>query len=140
MIANGGVRCWGYNGLGQLGTGNTVQLNSPPSTDILTGVSFIGGGDNHKCAIMASDGGVRCWGVNDFGQLGNGSTGPKVLTPPTTSVLLGAVYIEGGYYHTCVQMAATGGVRCWGRNDAGQLGVGTTTSTNTPPSADLVIM
>ena len=140
MIANGGVRCWGRNDYGQLGTGNAGDLYSPPTIDILTGVSFIGGGLNFMCAIMASDGGVRCWGRNDYGQLGNGSTFPYVLAPPTTSVLLGALYVEGGGLHTCVQMAATGGVRCWGLNDFGQLGVGTTTNTNSPPPTDLVIV
>jgi len=69
-----------------------------------------------------SNGGVRCWGLNDNGQLGDGTTTSR-STPPTSDMLTGVQAITADYAHTCALMG-TGGVHCWGGNDNGQLGDG----------------
>jgi len=65
-------------------------------------------------------GGVRCWGLNNSGQLGDGTNTSNYTTG---DVLTGVRAIAAGYSHTCALME-TGGVRCWGANLYGQLGDG----------------
>ena len=69
----GGERCWGANDIGQLGdeTELSVDRMTPGATDNLGGVRAIALGAAHTCALMTA-GGVRCWGANSFGQLGDG--------------------------------------------------------------------
>ena len=133
MSGSGGVRCWGYNSNGQLGDGTTTDLHSPPSSDVLAGVSQIAAGSYHTCALMMSTSGVRCWGYNSNGQLGDGTT-TSLYSPPGSDVLTGVSQIAAGSSHTCTLMRGTGGVRCWGFNNFGQLGDGTTTNVHSPPS------
>jgi alpha-tubulin suppressor-like RCC1 family protein len=120
-MATGGLRCWGYNGHGQLGDGTTVEALVPPVVDALTDVQSVAVGQNHTCALTKS-GGVRCWGYNQFGQLGDGSYNSR-QSPPQNDVLTGVSGLSTGRNHTCAVMA-TGGVRCWGDNSEGQLGNG----------------
>jgi alpha-tubulin suppressor-like RCC1 family protein len=119
MIA-GGVRCWGYNGWGQLGDGTTTNRSTPPDTDVLTDVQAIAASKGHTCALTTT-GGVRCWGQNDNGELGDGTTNDR-FAPPIADVLTGAQAIAAGGIHTCALMT-TGGVQCWGY-DYGTLGGG----------------
>jgi alpha-tubulin suppressor-like RCC1 family protein len=146
LMTTGGVRCWGSNQWGQLGDDTSLgsYRSTPPSTDVLTGVEAIVTGAMHTCALMTT-GGVRCWGENSSGQLGDGTTTYAETTPPTSDVLTGVqgvaaagvkgYTVSGG--HTCALMT-TSGVRCWGSNQWGQLGDGTTTGRLTPPSSDLL--
>ena len=85
-------------------------------------------GTTHTCAVTAA-GGVRCWGSNDWGELGNGTNTPSLL-PTDVPGLTGVTAIAAGERFTCV--LASGGVKCWGMNGFGQLGNGTTTASNTP--------
>ena len=137
MSEANGVRCWGYNDYGQLGDGSTTILSIPPGRDILTGVSRIAVGYFHTCALMSGTYGVRCWGVNGNGQLGDGTTN-SVYSPPSSDILTGVKQIAAGEYHTCVLMSGTGGVRCWGDNEYGQLGDGSTSGLESPPSNDVL--
>ena len=87
----------------------------------------------HTCLVLNS-GGVACWGQNDFGQLGIGSTSNVGDQPGQMDSLelvqLGAgrtaVAIAAGDQHTCALLS--GGVACWGRNNVGQLGIGSTSN------------
>jgi len=97
--------------------------------DVLTGVQAIAADGGHTCALMDT-GGVRCWGENDYGQLGDGTTTDN-STPPTSDVLTGVQAIAAGNFHTCALMK-NGGMQCWGDNEHGQLGDGTTTNAPTP--------
>ena len=67
-------------------------------------------------------GGVRCWGNNFYGQLGDGTTTNR-STPPTSDAMTDAAAVTVGLDHTCA-LTTTGGVRCWGRAVHGELGDG----------------
>lgn len=76
-LQSGGLRCWGYNFYGALGTGNTNDARSPVTVLAASGgspesASVVTTGGTHTCAVLTS-GGVRCWGNNEFGQWGEGT-------------------------------------------------------------------
>ena len=138
LLADGTVRCWGWNGYGDLGLGTNVgpQTCDGPCSTIpvaVTGVSnatAISNGDNDTCALLA-DGTSKCWGVNSDGQLGNGTTTVFSATATLVSGLSNAVEVDAGSQHTCA-LLNDGTARCWGWNQFGVLGDGTTTSSNVP--------
>jgi alpha-tubulin suppressor-like RCC1 family protein len=129
LTATGGVKCWGGNFSGSLGTGSDAPLVSVPSDvlDLTSGVTAIAGGSVHTCALT-TDGGVKCWGDNQYAQLGNGGF-------PIAS---GAVAVAAGLRHSCALMS-TGGVQCWGYNYNGQVGntVNAGTFDNNPTPTDV---
>jgi len=135
ILDDGSVSCWGYDGYGQLGTTSGSSTNYPQQTSSLgtgrTAVAISSGGD-HTCAIL-DDGSVSCWGANNNGQLGDGTTNRRYSPTQTSSLGVGrtAVAISSGEYHTCA-ILDDGSTSCWGRNDYGQLGDGTMTQRNTP--------
>ncbi len=103
------------------------------SVPVLTEVSS---GAAHTCAIL-DDSSVSCWGLNDNGQLGDG-TRVSSLEPQKASMPLGreSVEISAGSYHTCT-LLDDGSIRCWGSNSFGQLGDGTTIERTTPITVNL---
>jgi alpha-tubulin suppressor-like RCC1 family protein len=121
---------WGNNGNGQLGDGtNTqrttpVQVHGPGDVGFLSGVTAIAGGGSHTVALK-SDGTVWDWGLNLYGQLGDGTTTGR-YTPVQVFGLSGFTAIAGGLYHTAA-LKCDGTVWAWGRNAYGALGDGTTT-------------
>jgi alpha-tubulin suppressor-like RCC1 family protein len=141
------IRCWGFNRNGQLGDGtlgdglteqrlNPVQVlasGSTQGTDVLGGVAQITAGDAHTCALLEEKT-IRCWGFNLRGQLGDGTTTQRlnpvqVLASGSTqgaNVLGGVTQVAAGNDdHTCALLEDKT-VRCWGDNQGGKLGDGTT--------------
>jgi alpha-tubulin suppressor-like RCC1 family protein len=85
---------------------------------------------NHVCARV-SDGSARCWGANDVGQLGNGTTSPSSSSPVTVSGLTTVAAVASGGFHSCA-LLTDNTVRCWGQNSDGQLGNNSTTPSSSP--------
>ncbi len=125
LTSAGGVKCWGGNSSGELGDGTTdIRLSPVDVAGLNNGAVEIAVGADHSCALLSNNT-VKCWGSSTFGQVGNGSDIPS-RTPVDVAGLSGAIKtIDAGGYHTCALMA-TGELRCWGDNWAGQLGDGTT--------------
>jgi alpha-tubulin suppressor-like RCC1 family protein len=149
-LDDGSVKCWGLNNLGQLGLGDTQSRGDGPgemgatlpAVDLGPGRTALQltGGDRHTCARL-DDGSVKCWGLNNFGQLGLGDTqnrgdGPGEMGATLPTVDLGpgrtALQLTAGAEHTCARLD-DGSVKCWGRNSVGQLGLGDTESRGDGP-------
>ena len=126
LTVGGGVKCWGYNGDGELGNNSTTNSPSPVDVSGLTsGVSAIAAGAYHSCAILSATGAVKCWGHNGYGQIGDGTSDNNRLIPTAVEGLTKpAVGISAGGNHTCA-LLNDGSIQCWGKNYEGQLGIGT---------------
>ena len=114
------VACWGANGSGQLGTGNTMASSVPVAVPGLNNVVEIAAGGRTACA-RRNNGNVFCWGRNTNGQIGNGMTGGTTSTPAQVSGLTTAEELAVGTSHACARRT-DGTVVCWGLNSSGQLG------------------
>ena len=131
LMSTGGVKCWGYNGSGQLGDGTTTTRFTPADVSgLVGGVAAIDAGGTHTCALIVG-GGIKCWGDNGEGQLGDGTITNRLIPVDVSSLASGVSAIAAGATHTCAVMS-TGGVKCWGSNSSGQLGDGTATNRLTP--------
>jgi alpha-tubulin suppressor-like RCC1 family protein len=130
LTSSGAVYCWGENDRGQLGDGTTTDSSVPvPVSGLSSGVAALGSGHKHTCAVLIS-GGVKCWGHNNHGQLGDGSTSDSALATDVTG-LTGAVTVAAGVEHSCA-LTSSGSVKCWGRNDKGQIGDGSPGDSSVP--------
>ena len=127
----GAAKCWGRNGDGQLGDGTRVQAIRPVDVASLsTGVEAVAAGTFHSCALTAG-GGVKCWGANYGGQLGNGGAGFSATPVDVATLSSGVRAIAAGEGHSCA-LTAAGGVKCWGEGALGQLGNGAMVAASTP--------
>ncbi|MCC7535493.1 MAG: hypothetical protein IT379_04745 [Deltaproteobacteria bacterium] len=124
VLRGGGVDCWGANDSGQLGDGrgmSGLESADPVAVVDVAGATAVACGGEHACALIG-DGTVRCWGRNLEGQLGDGTTAPRVR-PVQVQGLAGARAIASGGRHSCA-IRSDRRVVCWGSNDEGQLGDG----------------
>lgn len=131
-MVGGKVRCWGYNGFGQLGLGHVNSIGDapgempPPDVNIGGAADEIIIGGYFTCALQA--GALRCWGQNDHGQLGLGHKNaigdqPGEMPPPLVNLGGSVLQFDAGHAHGCAVLLG-GKVRCWGNNLNGQLMVG----------------
>jgi alpha-tubulin suppressor-like RCC1 family protein len=133
LTAAGAVKCWGGNSEGELGLGALDnEFPHPPTTvvGLESGVVALDAADHHTCAITDVEV-VKCWGSNTSGQVGDGSretrTRPVAVELPGNNV----VAISAGAFHSCA-VTKDGDVYCWGANDSGELGDGTTMDSLVP--------
>jgi alpha-tubulin suppressor-like RCC1 family protein len=128
------VLCWGGNSQGQLGDGSTVTRTKPVTVDIGGKAKEVSVGEQHTCAIL-KDGVLKCWGANNFGQLGQNNTTTAGYTLPTTVNLGGAraIQVTAGAINTCA-ILENGELKCWGRNENGQVGINSTVQNITTPT------
>jgi alpha-tubulin suppressor-like RCC1 family protein len=133
LLTTGGVKCWGYNFRGRIGDGTSGNFRLVP-VDVVglsSGVSRITEGGGHTCALLVA-GGLKCWGDNFYGSIGDGTSVTEVLTPVNVSEMTAGVSsITAGSDHTCA-LLGTGEVKCWGHNGTGQIGDGTQVNRRTP--------
>lgn len=146
LLGDGTVQCWGENDYGETGDNNSNAFEEDVPTFVvnssnvkLSGVSHIGLGYAHSCAIVS--GNVWCWGDDKFGELGDGNSNTTSYVPVQASGVSNAVAVVGGgdqfdWDHTCV-LTSGGAVLCWGSNDNGQIGNNnpSTTPVTTPFTA-----
>ena len=133
ILSTGKVKCWGSNYYGQLGNGTTINSVSTPTSvvlntnDVVTDLFPLYYG---YCAIVSS--GLKCWGYNSDGVLGNGSADNKTYaTPALVGVKAGATVTSFSQSSgTACALLSTGEVQCWGKNTNGLLGLNPTTYPN----------
>jgi alpha-tubulin suppressor-like RCC1 family protein len=141
LLANGAVQCWGLNFLGQLGLGHSDQVGddepatATPSVTLGGEARAVAAGIDHTCALL-SDGALRCWGDNSWGQLGTPDPMPigddeLPISVPPVAVSDGLRSMALGAGRTCL-LDDAGDVRCWGKNLAGELGLGHTDQLPSP--------
>jgi alpha-tubulin suppressor-like RCC1 family protein len=127
------IWAWGYNSFAQLGTGDTLNRNSPILIGVTSDWKDITVGDQHSIATK-SDGSFWAWGTNGAGQLGDSSNGAtlKKLLPSKigTSNNWKSISAGNGYHNIAIKNDGT--LWAWGSNDAGQLGDGTKLKRNIP--------
>ncbi|CAL62346.1 Conserved hypothetical protein, putative regulator of chromosome condensation [Herminiimonas arsenicoxydans] len=130
VMTTGAAKCWGWNEYSQLGDNSATQRNAP--VDVAgSGVASIAADLYHTCAVMTT-GAAKCWGRNDYGQLGDNSLTDSPTPVNVSGLASGVSSIASGYSHTCAVLT-TGQVKCWGRNDYGQVGDGSTTVLHLTP-------
>ncbi len=129
--AHRAVKCWGANYSGQLGDGTNQASDTPVTVQGLPGdvVALAPGGD-HYC-VLSSAGGVRCWGANFFGQLGDGLYDNSNVAVQVSGLESGVKTIAAGPGNTCA-ILQSGALWCWGRNDFGELGIGSLDPSQSP--------
>jgi len=148
VLTDSTVKCWGYNYNGQLGDGTTTDRTTPVEVSGITtaanaavfanrAAASISLGNSHSCALLTG-GAVKCWGSNNQGQLGDGTTTQRttpvevlVITDRYVLSTTSATSIALGSDHSCALIADLT-TKCWGLNDYGQLGDGTTARRTTP--------
>ena len=116
--------CWGGNPNGQLGNGSFTGYSPNPTPTPVSGtVTFasLAGGSQHTCGLTAS-GAAYCWGSNELGQLGDGTTVSRSTPVPVSGSLSFRLLAAGGS-HTC-GLTTTDAAYCWGLNGYGTLGTG----------------
>ncbi len=132
LVTGGGVKCWGWNADGEVGDGTTTDRPTPVDVPGLSNVKSLASSaiGAHMCAVTAA-GGLKCWGNNSFGQLGDGTTASQNAPVDVPALASGVTSVATGLVHTCA-IKTSGELLCWGLNSNGQLGDGTTTNQSAP--------
>ena len=137
------VKCWGYNGGGQLGDGSQANRSTPVAVSGLTNAAALAAGGGHTCAVISpavTYGTVKCWGQRGWGGTGTGQLGDGITTntssstPVDVSGISTADTLTAGSAHTCARLTS-GSVKCWGDDSQGQLGDGRASDVNGNPLA-----
>ena len=128
--SNGELYCWGYNSYGQLGLGTSSTYENITIVGTDTDWSIVSAGGYHSCGIK-ENGTLWCWGDNNKGQLGLGSSGGSHYSPEQVGSDTNWVKISSGYRYSCA-IKSDNTLYCWGSNQYGRLGDGSSTDSSTP--------
>ena len=136
LTAGGRTFCWGRNYLGQLGNGtvgDSVLVSAPVAGDLV--FTALTASHAHVCGL-GLDGTAYCWGFNENGETGTGTVGPSVPTPTPVQTSLQFTQISaegvGPFSNSTCGLTASGEAWCWGANQFGELGDGTTNNSAVP--------
>ena len=131
LTVGGGVKCWGLNAFGQIGdNANAYRLVPVDVVGLASGIAAISAGGNHTCALTTG-GGVKCWGFNFNGEVGDGTKTQRNVPVDVVGLASGVRSVATGSSHTCA-VANAGGLKCWGDNFIGQLGLGVAADNTIP--------
>ena len=140
FVGDTSLNCAGDNSQGQLGTGNTTDVPHGKKVEVAGNTMLLANafastaGLNHTCMLTSTTGIMYCWGDNQYGQLGDGTTTDRLVptvvadNPASGFVNTGIQKLMAGHNHTCA--IKSGQLYCWGRNDQGQLGNASTTDSS----------
>jgi alpha-tubulin suppressor-like RCC1 family protein len=135
LTSDGTVWAWGANAIGQLGDGTTETRTAPVPVSTATGmpgITRIAAGGEHSLALSAS-GAVWAWGRNAEGQLGNAALTPQTSPISVAGFTSTITALAAGDQHS-LALDSDGLAWAWGRNDEGELGLGSTGGTHTAPA------
>ena len=129
LLSTRQLKCWGYNGDGELGNGTTTSFTVPVSVKKISTATAVFGGGNGFCARLSSKH-LDCWGYGGSGQLGNGSFSSSDVPVAVRSITT-AVTVMSGNDWFCA-LLSTSHVDCWGSGGSGQLGDGSFSNSDVP--------
>jgi alpha-tubulin suppressor-like RCC1 family protein len=130
-----GTQCWGRNDYGQLGDGTRIDRHTPVAVVALSsGIASISAGGFHTCALTTG-GGVLCWGRNEWGAVGDGTTDGASEPVGVAGLDSGVLSVVAGGDATCA-LTVDSSMLCWGYGGEGELGVGTANNVVTPVDVD----
>lgn len=120
---DGKAYCWGNNSWGVLGDGSNKAYSATP-VPIAGNHTFVqlAAGVDHACGLTTTNA-LLCWGKNEYGQFGNGTTGPSVHTPVAAAGGMQFKAVMASTAATCAVTVA-GQAYCWGNNGTGETGNG----------------
>jgi alpha-tubulin suppressor-like RCC1 family protein len=130
ILTDKSLSCWGFDEWGQLGDGDSTRnenvLVPTPVSALTRDVLDISVGALHVCALLEGDQ-VFCWGADQFGQVGDAANDDSAVkeSPSPVEVDFPVAWLAAGGWHTCAY-GTSGEVACWGSNEHGQIGQGTT--------------
>lgn len=128
---SGAALCWGANNYGQIGNGGIDLRQIPTNVSTLnSGVTVISSQNDNTCATK-SNGAAFCWGQNNGGYLGDGTTTSSNIPVAVSGLSSGTQSVTNGYHQNCA-LTTSGFAFCWGTNTYGQLGDGSTSPSNIP--------
>ncbi len=136
VASNGTPYCWGRNTKGNWGNGGTVNASTPTAafgggTDWVSfGTDVSDASYGHNCGVR-SNGTLHCAGENGNGQLGNASTADSLTPVQESTAATDWLEVDVDFLHTCA-LRTSGRLFCWGANNRGQLGIGSTANQSTP--------
>jgi Alpha-tubulin suppressor and related RCC1 domain-containing proteins len=136
VTTSGAAKCWGSNAYGMLGNVTNTSYTATPvdvvdsEGDPITGIAALTANRYHTCALTDL-GGVKCWGLNSSGQLGDGTTDNSSVPVDVVGLDSGVTHLDTGHNYTCA-VTSSGAAKCWGYNRYGWLGDGTTSHQSEP--------
>ena len=124
LRTNGTVKCWGYNNSG--GIGNRTSGNEYHRPKLVYGISDatqVTAGLDYSCATV--NGRAKCWGDNAYGQLGDQTVNDRAKPTQVFGLTRGVKRVIAGNFYTTCALLESGKLKCWGSNDYGEVGHGT---------------